>query len=223
METQDYDVQGGEVNGDVSQTMPMLGIYYYFIGLYATYISSESETSGSETSCTSEEDMHDESTTSNRKSDSGNPNLQSLECMQHFTLMLNSSLMIQLLILSDYLTTASELWDTSSTSTSTSVKSSTSQYSDDPLPTYSHLLDYSPASIDQPQPTDTLFVPKECLWDIKLRCPLTVDITRDPETEGYIRSFQDHLPPNLEDEDVIIINTPPIIIEDSDSDVICLD
>ena len=223
METQDYGVQEGEVNGDVSQTMPMLGIYYYFIGLYATYISSKSETSGSETSCTSEEDMDDESTTSNRKSNSVNPNLQRLECMQHLTLMLNSSLMIQLLILSDYLTTASKLWDTSSTSTSTSVKSSTSQYSDDPLPTYSHLLDYSPASIDQPQPTDTIFVPKECLWDIKLRCPLTVDITRDPETEGYSRSFQDHLPPNLENEDVITINTPPIIIEDSDSDVICLD
>ena len=77
METQDYGVQGGEINGDVSQTMPMLGIYYYFIGLYATYISSESETSGSETSCTSEEDMDDESTTSDRKSDSGNPNFQS--------------------------------------------------------------------------------------------------------------------------------------------------
>ena len=223
METQDYGVQGGEVNGDVSQTMPMLGINYYFIGLYATYISSESETSGSETSCTSEEDMDDESTTSNRKNDSGNPNLQSLECMQHLTLMLNSSLMIQLLILSDYPTTASELWDTSSTSTSTSVKSSTSQYSGDPLPTYSHLLDYSPSSIDQPQPTDTIFVPNKCLWDIKLRCPPTVDITRDPKTEGYIRSFQDHLPPNLEDEDVTIINTPPIIIEGSDSDVICLD
>ena len=223
METQDYGVKGGDVNGDVSQTMPMLGIYYYFMGFYATYISSESETSGSETSSTSEEDMEDESTTSDRKSHSGNPIFQSLECMQHFTLMLNSFLMIQLLILSDYLTTASELWDTSSTSTSTSVKSSTSQYSDDPLPTYSHLLDYSPASIDQPQPTDTIFVPRECLWDIKLRCPLTVDITRDPETEGYIRSFQDHLLPNIEDEDVIIINTPPIIIEDSDSDVICLD
>ena len=41
METQDYGVQGGEVNGDVSQTMPMLGIYYYVIGLHATYISSE--------------------------------------------------------------------------------------------------------------------------------------------------------------------------------------
>ena len=153
METQDYGVQGGDVSGDVSQTMPMLGIYYYFMGFYAIYISSESE---SETS--------------------------------------------------------------SITSTSTSVKSSTSQYSDEPLPTYSHLLDYSPASIDQPQPTDTIFVPRECMWDMKL-----VDITRDPETEGYIRSFQDHLPPNIENEDVIIINTPPTIIEDSDSGVVCLD
>ena len=142
--------------------------------------------------------------------------------MQHFTLMLNSSLLIQLLILSDYITTASELWDTSS---STSVYSSTSQYSDEPLPTYSHLLDYSPASIDQSQPTDTIFVPRECMWDVKLRCPLSVDITRDPETEDYICSFQDHLPPNIENEepDVIIINTPSLFIEDSDSDVVCLD
>ena len=62
METQDYGVQGGDVNGDVSQTMPMLGIYYYFMGFYATYIPSESVTSGSETSSTSEEDMEDEST-----------------------------------------------------------------------------------------------------------------------------------------------------------------
>ena len=217
METQDYGVQGGEVNGDVSQTMPMLGIYYYLIGLYATYFSSESETSGSETSYPSEEDMDDESSTSDKKSNSGNPNFQSLECMQHFTLMLNRCLMNQLLILSDYQTTASELWDTSSTSTSTS------QYSDASLPTYSDLLFYSPASIEQLQPTNTIFVPKECLLDIKLRCPLTVNITRDPETEGYIRSFQDHLPPNIENEDFIMINTPPIIIEDSDSNVICLD
>ena len=95
METQEYGVQGGEVNGDVSQTMPMLGSYYYFIGLYAAYISSGSETSGSEPSYTTE----DESTTSERKSHSGNSNFQSLECMQHFTLMLNRYLLIQLLIL----------------------------------------------------------------------------------------------------------------------------
>ena len=214
METQEYGVQGGEVNGDVPQTMPMLGSYYYFIGLYAAYISSGSETSGSETSYTTE----DESTTSERKSNSGNSNFQSLECMQHFTLMLNRCLLIQLLILLDYHTTASELWDSSSTS-----ESSTSQFSDEPLPTYSNLLFYSPASVEQPQPTNTIFVPKECLLDLKLRCPLTVDITRDPTIEGYIRSFQDQLPPNIGDEGITIINTPPIIIEDSDSDVICLD
>ena len=154
METQECGVQGGEVNGDVSQTMPMLGSYYYFIGLYAAYISSGSETSGSETSYTTE----DESTTSERKSDSGNSNFQSLECMQHFTLMLNRCLLIQLLILLDYHTTASELWDSSSTS-----ESSTSQFSDEPLPTYFNLLFYSPASVEQPQPTNTIFVPKECL------------------------------------------------------------
>ena len=221
METQEYGVQGGAVNGDVSHTMPMLGSYYYFIGLYATYISSGSETSGSGSSYTTE----DESTTSERKSDSGNSDFQSLECMQCFTLMLNRCLLIQLLILSDYQTTASELWDSSSTTTSTS-ECSTSQFSDEYLPTYSNLLFYSPASVEQPQPTNTIFVPKECLLDLKLRCPPTVEITKDPTTEGYIRSFQDHLPPTIEDNDITIINTPPIIIEDSedsDSDVICLD
>ena len=211
METQEYGVQGEGVNGDVSNTMPMLGSYYYLIGLYATYISSGSVSSGSESSYTTE----DESTTSERRSDSGNSDFQSLECMQHFTLMLNRCLLIQLLILLDYQTTASELWDLSSTTTSTS-EGSTSQSSDKYLPTYANLLFYSPAAVEQPQPTNSIFVPKECL----------LEITKDPTTEGYIQSFQDHLPPAIEDYDITIINTSPIIIEDSedcDSDVICLD
>ena len=54
--------------------MPMLGIYYYLIGLFASYISSESETSGSETSYPSDEDMDEESSTSDKKSVSGNSN-----------------------------------------------------------------------------------------------------------------------------------------------------
>ena len=146
--------------------MPMLGSYYYLIGLYATYISSGSESSGSESSYTTE----DESTTSERRSDSGNSDFQSLECMQHFILMLNRCLLIQLLILLDYQTTASELWDLSSTTTSTS-ECSTSQSSDEYLPTYANLLFYSPAAVEQPQPTNSIFVPKECLLDLKLRCP----------------------------------------------------
>ena len=73
METQDYGVQGGDVSGDVSQTMPMLGIYYYFMGFYAIYISSESESESSSITSTSEEDVENEPTTSDRNSDPGNP------------------------------------------------------------------------------------------------------------------------------------------------------
>ena len=70
METQDYGVQGGDVSGDVSQTMPMLGIYYYFMGFYAIYISSESESESSSITSTSEEN---EPSTSDRNSNPGNP------------------------------------------------------------------------------------------------------------------------------------------------------
>ena len=125
--------------------------------------------------------------------------------------------------LSDYITTASELWATSPSTSS--IYSSTSQYSDEPLPSYSHLLDYTPSSIDQPQPTDAILVPRECMWDVRLRCPPSVELTRDPVVEEHIRSFQNQQPPSVEDEDqdVITINTPPTFTEDSDSDVVCLD
>ena len=125
--------------------------------------------------------------------------------------------------MSEYITTASELWVTSPSTSS--IYSSTSQYSDEPLPSYSQLLDYSPSSIDQPQPTDSILVPRECMWDARLRCSLSVELLRDPVVEEYICSLQDHQPPELEDQDVITINTPPPYIEnsDSDSDVICLD
>ena len=139
--------------------------------------------------------------------------------------MLDSSLLLQLIILiySDYITTASELWATSPSTSS--IYSSTSQYSDKPLPSYSHLVGYTPSSIDQPQPTDAILVPRECMWDVRLRCPLSVELTRDPVVEEHICSFQNQQPPSVEDEDqdVITINTPPPFIEDSDSDVVCLD
>ena len=96
METQNYGIQGGDVNRDVSETMPMLSIYYYFMGLYAIYISDSSDSSITSTSEDEEEDYH---STSNKTSDQGNSFYQSLECMQQFTLMLNSSLLLQLIIL----------------------------------------------------------------------------------------------------------------------------
>ena len=44
----------------------------------------------------------------------------------------------------------------------------TSEFSQEPLPSFSHLLDYSPTSAEQPQPTDAILVPKGCMWDAKL-------------------------------------------------------
>ena len=94
------------------------------------------------------------------------------------------------------------------------------------MPSFSHLLDYSPSSVDQPQPTDAILVPKECMWDARLRCPPVVELTRDPMVENLIHSLQDQLPPSVEDQDqdIIIINIPPEYVEEtSDSDVVCLD
>ena len=100
----------------------------------------------------------------------------------------------------------------------------TSELSQEPLPSFAHLLDYSPTSAEQPQSTDAILVPKECMWDTKLRCPPAVEITRSPMVEKAICSFQDHLPLYVEDQDVIIINTSPEYMEEtSDSDVVCLD
>ena len=74
----------------------------------------------------------------------------------------------------------------------------TSEFSQKPLPSFAHLLDYSPTSAEQPQPTDAILVPKECMWDAKLRCSLDVKITRSPIVEQGSS-------------------------ETSDSDVVCLD
>ena len=61
------------------------------------------------------------------------------------------------------------------------------------------------------------------MFDNKLRCPPDVEIFRNHMVEQAIHSFQDHLP-NIEEQDVQIINTSPEYIEEtSDSDVVCLD
>ena len=122
-----------------------------------------------------------------------------------------------------------ELWSssvsTSSPSSSpSSLCTSTSEYSEDTLPSYVELLDYSPAIVEQPHPTDTILVPKECMFDIKLRCPPDMEIIRLPVLEQAICSLQDHLPPNIEEDCIQVINTSPECIDiSSDSDVVCLD
>ena len=89
---------------------------------------------------------------------------------------------------------------------------------------YAELLGYSPAIVEQPLPTDSILVPKECMFDIKLRCPPDVGIIRIPVLQQAICSLQDHLPPNIEEDYRQIINTSPECINIcSDSDVACLD
>ena len=117
-----------------------------------------------------------------------------------------------------------ELWSSSvSTSTPSSLCTSTSDYLQDTLPSYAELLDYSPAIVEQPQSTDSILVPKECMFDIKLRCPPDVEIIRIPVLEQAICSLQDHLPPNIEEDYIKVINTSPESIDiSSDSNVVCL-
>ena len=93
------------------------------------------------------------------------------------------------------------------------------------LPSYADLLDYSPAKVEQPQPTDSILVPRECIFDVKLKCPPDMEITRLPILEQAISSLQDHHPPNIEEDDYIqVINTSPECIEiSSDSDVVILE
>ena len=130
---------------------------------------------------------------------------------------------------SESVSTDIELWNSSvSRSTASSSPSllctSTSEYSQDPLPSFAQLLDYSPSVAEQPQPTDSILVPKECMFDVKLRCPPDVGITRKPIVEQAIRSFQDHLPHNIEEDYIQIINASPEYIDiSSESDVVCLD
>ena len=65
---------------------------------------------------------------------------------------------------------------------------------------YSHkqLLDYSPAKVEQPLPTDSILVPKEYILDIKLRCPPDMEIIRLP-----VQSAQDN------DHDISVSSTQP--------------
>ena len=62
------------------------------------------------------------------------------------------------------------------------------------------------------------------MFDAKLRCPPDVEITRNLIVEQAIHSFQNHLPPNIEENYIQIINTSTEFIDiSSESEVVCLD
>ena len=202
----------------------MLANYYHTKGMYtlpSTDSSNSSSSSMTSSESSSADERKDDHTSTHNTGNTGNSFLLKLkvhatahiDVKQFFVASTNDC------NLSEYITTASELWTSSS-----SALSSTSEYLSEQMPSFSQLLDYSPTYAEQPQPTDAILVPKEAMWDPKLRCPPTVEIARSTMVENLIRSFQDHLPPSMEDQDIIIINSSPeYLSETSDSDVICLD
>ena len=202
----------------------MLASYYHTIGVYTISSSTDSSSSGSSSSSSSgsDESEYEPDESSHYSDVSGNSYLSESE--MHSTPPIDVRQFIVASTsdyeLSDYISTDIELWSSSSSSLCTS----TSEYSQEPLPSFAQLLDNSPTTVEQPQPTDSILIPKECMFDIKLRCPPDVEIIRSPMVEQAIHSFQDHLPPNIEEGDIQIINTSPEYIEESsDSDVVCLD
>ena len=206
----------------------MLATYYHSVGLYTFSSSDSSEISDSSTSDESESEYEpDESSHYSDVSGNSHP----LESETHAIPSIDVRQFI-VASTSDYemsesVSTDIGLWSSSdsrstASSSPSSLCTSTSEYSQDPLPSFAHFLDYSPSVAEQSQPTDSILIPKECMFDVKLRCPPDVEISRNSIVEQEICSFQDHLPPNIE-EDYIINTSPEYIDISSESDVVCLD
>ena len=143
--------------------MPMLAMYYYAMGMYTlTISSSSSDSSDSSMTSSSSDEREDEQTSTHKTSNSGNSSLLKFEvhATPHIDVRSFFATSTNNCKLSEYITTASELWTTGSSSPS-SICTTTSDFSQDPLPSFSHLLDYFPTSTEQPQPTDAILVPKE--------------------------------------------------------------
>ena len=83
METHEYGIEGGNVN----QTMPMLAMYYYTMGMYTLTISSSSSSSStlsiSSSDGSSADEREDEQESIHNNGDSGNSSL--LESEVHAT------------------------------------------------------------------------------------------------------------------------------------------
>ena len=149
METHTYGIECGNVDN----TLPMLLNYYHTIGVYAISSDSSSSISSSSVSSTvsSSEDESEYEQESSHYNESGNSSLLGFEVhatphidVRQFFVASTSDYE-----LSDYITTDTELWSTSSSSPS-SLCTSTSEFSQEPLPSFAHLLDYSPTSAEQP-------------------------------------------------------------------------
>ena len=96
--------------------------------------------------------------------------------------------------------------------------------------TYHDLLDYPPADVNQPQPTEDIYVPSETINNPQLRNLPVVSLQHSVslDLQSLNNYFQDHFPqPNIdEEEDVTIFNSLPDYIEvssentDSDATIV---
>ena len=220
--TVDTHENGVLKSGSVNDTLPMLVEYYYSMGLYAISPSESSESENDENEGESivldEQSQYSDVSVNSHHSNvrkSATPPIDGEQFLVASTSGYEGS---------ELISTNVELWSSSvSASSPSSPCTSTSEYSEDTLPSYAELLNYSPAIFEQPQPIDSILVPKECMFDIKLRCPPDEEIIRIPVLEQAIHSLQDHPPPDIEQDYIQVINTSSECINiSSDSDVVCL-
>ena len=109
-----------------------------------------------------------------------------------------------------------------SSSSSSTSESSSPQF----RYTYCDLLDYSPADVNQPQPTEDIYVPRETINKPQLQNPPVVSLQQSVrlDLQSLNNYFWDHFPqPSVdEEEDVTIFNSLPDYIkvssENTDSD-----
>ena len=151
----------------------MLATYYHSVGLYTFSSSDSSEISGISTSDESESEYEpDESSHySDVSGDVSETHATPSIDVRQFIVASTSGYEM-----SESGSTDIELWSSSdsrstASSSPSSLCTSTSEYSQDPLPSFAHLLDYSPSVAEQPQPTDSILIPNECVFDVKLRSP----------------------------------------------------
>ena len=96
--------------------------------------------------------------------------------------------------------------------------------------TYHDLLDYSPADVNQPQPTEDIYVSNETINNPQLRNPPVVSLqcSVSLDLQSLNNYFGDHFPqPTIdEEEDFTVFNSLPDYIEvssentDSDATII---
>ena len=143
----------------------MLASYYHTIGVYTISSSAESSSSSSSSgsssggSSNSDESEYEPDGSSHYSDILGNSSLSEFE--MHATPPIDVRQFIVASTsdyeLSDYISTDIELWSPSSSSPS-SLCTSTSEYSQEPLPSFAHLLDYSPTTAKQTQPTEAILI-----------------------------------------------------------------